>query len=157
MFSCLITTSWWTWLWQDLKTARLIYFQAKLLWTGKDKQQSSTSWSMQSHVTPTLITGNKCFPEKHDQFDICLCLWSDLWLFILTVFMLSCPPTVCLPVENSGWDVVYMYAVHSQSLCVKTTRVTLKCHSHMRCSTYNNCLFGTFLQFVPLHFCLPWF
>ncbi len=91
---------------------------------------------MQSHVTWTLITGNKCFPEKHDQFDICLFLWSDLWLFILTVvFTLSCPPTMSASLEQSGWVVVYMRAVHSQSLCVRTcVRSQMSLTQEMRAS-----------------------
>ncbi len=77
------------------------------------------------------------------------------------VFTLSCPPTMSASLEQSGWVVVYMRAVHSQSLCVRTC-VTLSNVTHtgdasFMLLTYKNCLFETFLQFVPLHFCLPWF
>lgn len=138
----------WPW---SLTAARFIYPPAKLPWTCKDK-----SLQMQSHVTPTLITANKCFPEKHDQFDICLLLWSDLWLFILTV---------CL-----------RWAVLLRSVCQSRTE-RLSCGLHVRCIprvcvrtrvarsnvtrawdaclvllTYKNCLFETFLHFIAFDF-----
>lgn len=74
------------------------------------------------------------------------------------VFTLSCPPTICLPVANRAVELWFTCAQCIPRVCVRTrvtlSNVTQTWDACLMLLTYKNCLFETFLQFMPLHLIL---